>query len=364
MLLAYDGTLQEDYNDETQRAIYNQSSSNMHAVVAAKALGRLGGYMFDELASPPNEHLQTSLARLLTPSLSKQLRNRRPWEILSALNENVEKATKIWNVGMRKELLDFVHKTDQNRPPGSRENDLEPALEFTFSALRDELCIGDVYVRIFIKTGDTADIEDPTVFCKKVLEFVGSFMSLSGDSRRTVSQDHQEYAIEALRSLAATHDYIAYDIANAPHGLHVVFSLLTLPSESAAFESAARLMAIVCAAPDFITAAVKDSPPVLWRLLCGLCTAGGPHMSHLWAAAEGMAAHPEGLDALINCGAVPHLLGVIFGVAGYFKEFQNRLSAIALLSKFLWNPVKGSDASAMLRRFVEEVPQLNLLYPT
>ena len=111
MLLAYDGTLQEDYADESQRAVYNQSASNMHAVVAAKALGRLGGYMFDDLATPVNEDVQECLGCILTPPLAKYLRNRRPWELLGALNENVEKPTKIWNVGMRKEVrvVTFMH---------------------------------------------------------------------------------------------------------------------------------------------------------------------------------------------------------------------------------------------------------------
>ena len=43
MILAYDGTLQEDFSEENQRFIYNQNACNMHAVVAAKVLGRLGG---------------------------------------------------------------------------------------------------------------------------------------------------------------------------------------------------------------------------------------------------------------------------------------------------------------------------------
>ena len=43
MILAYDGTLEEDFSEEGQRCIYNQNACNMHAVVAAKVLGRLGG---------------------------------------------------------------------------------------------------------------------------------------------------------------------------------------------------------------------------------------------------------------------------------------------------------------------------------
>jgi hypothetical protein len=56
---------------------------------------------------------------LLTAPLAKLLRNRRPRELLTSLNENIEKPTKIWNIGMRKEILAFVLKTDQEREPGS-----------------------------------------------------------------------------------------------------------------------------------------------------------------------------------------------------------------------------------------------------
>ena len=42
LLLTYDGTLQDDYSEESQRIVYNQYASNVLAVLAAKGLGRLG----------------------------------------------------------------------------------------------------------------------------------------------------------------------------------------------------------------------------------------------------------------------------------------------------------------------------------
>ena len=42
LLLTYDGTLQDDYSEESQRVVYNQYASNVLAVLAAKGLGRLG----------------------------------------------------------------------------------------------------------------------------------------------------------------------------------------------------------------------------------------------------------------------------------------------------------------------------------
>jgi len=70
-LMAYDHTLKDDYADESQRVTHNQVAANVHAIVATKALGRLGGYMFDELASPENPEVKQCLSTLLTQPLAK-----------------------------------------------------------------------------------------------------------------------------------------------------------------------------------------------------------------------------------------------------------------------------------------------------
>jgi DnaJ family protein C protein 13 len=349
MLMGYDGTLQEDYSDETQRILFNQTAANVHAVLAAKTLGRLGGVMFDEFASPPNEEVKDALKILLTQPLMKLLRNRRPWELLGSLNENCEKATKIWNVGMRKELLDFVLKIRKTRPAGCRTEDLKPTTDFSFAALREELCVGGVYVRIFNKNGDTNDVDDPSQFCRDLVAYIWSYQS-SPTIAASVSNAHQEQSIEGLKVLARAHDYIPVDIANCPNGLLAVFGLLSRPSDSAALASAAELMSILCNSPDFIVLACASSVPVAWMLLQACCTCSGQYINFIWQAAELFSSHPDGLRTLVDIGSIPHMLSLIFGVAGYANAFANRLSAISLLSKCLSNPVKGQEASAMLRR--------------
>ena len=236
MLLSFDHTLQNvDYNDETQRSVHNQTASNMHAILAAKALGRLGGYMIEELASPVQPDIQNALESLLTQPLSMLLRNRRPWELLKALNENVEKATKIWNVAMRKELLDFLTKVQKQRKPGSNPNDLRPSSKFSFSAIAGECCIGGVYIRIFIKVAEIQDIDNPSKFCNHLLHFIWSWLKPVADEHGEITNppnDHRDYAVEALKVLAESQDYIATDIADYPNGVEIVFDMLTLPSTS------------------------------------------------------------------------------------------------------------------------------------
>ena len=360
-MLGFDNTLKDDYSDESQRVAYNQSASNMHAIVSCKALGRLGGYMYDELASPKNVEVQSCVSNLLTEPLARLLRNRRPWDLLNALNENVEKTTKIWNVGMRTELLDFVKKIDGNRAPGSSETDLAAAASFQYTTLKEELCVGGVYVRIFNKTSETMDIDDPTKFCAALVAYIWSRVSPADDpmhdrcASNALSNVHLEYAVEALRTLAEAQNYVAHDLAVGTHGIDVAFILLEQPPGGATFGAAAQLLAIVCANGDFVEVVTKHDPPCLWRLLRCLCTVDTTHVSHVWTAAEALASHPDGLAALMDAGAVVRILGTLLAVQGYANAFQSRLAAISLLSKFLWNPVKGSEASAMLRRYASLV---------
>ena len=354
LMLVYDATLEDDITDESQREKHGQHSYNLHAMLAAKALGRLGGYMFDDLASPPNPYVKNAMAKLLTQPLSKLLRNRRPRELLSSLNENVEKPTKIWNIGMRNEILEFVKKVDKERPPGSNEDDLLPAQDFVFSNLKNELCIGGVYVRVFIKYGDSSDIDDPSQFCIELLAYVWNVIGEATGFVIPLSEYLRQCA-EALRFLAVGHEYIAFDIAKSPHGKEVTLQLMDAPEDSEIFDSAVQLMCVLGGVPDVVSAYVSMEPPVMWRIIRNLSVKGGSSaITHLWKCAEGMASVPDGLDALMKAGAIIRMLGILFNAPGHQSNFQNRLAAVSFLSKFLWNPIKGTEASDYLRRFLPE----------
>jgi DnaJ family protein C protein 13 len=357
LLLTFDITLDEDHGDESQREIRSQHSCNVHGVLAAKALGRLGGYMFNELVSPVNDDMKNCMSRLLTFPLAKLLRNKRPRELLESLNENVEKPTKIWNIGMRKELLDFVLKVDANREEGSSELDLEPANSFIFSCLRDELCIGGVYVRIFIKTGDIDDIDDPSVFCKDLVDYIWETYVKDTTDFYIESNEKLYQCVESLRYLTVDLDYIPHDIVKFDNGINLLFKMLNIDPKSKTFFSAAQIFEPMCLYSEVVNAIVRHDPPCIWRLIRCLCVNGDMvdnGIKNLWKAAEGITSIPDGLEGLMDSGCMMRMLGIVFSVPGYSSNFQNRTSAISLLSKFLWNPVKGTEASNFLRRFLPE----------
>lgn len=351
-LLSYDSTLEEDILDETQREKYTQHSCNLLAILSAKALGRLGGYMFDEYSSPKNPELQKAMSLLLTAPLAKLLRNRRPRELLISLNENVEKPTKIWNIGMRKEILDFVRKIDKEREPGTNINDLLPSESFIFSNLKDELCIGTVYVRIFNKTGDVSDIDDPSQFCIDIINYIWNFISSSFNLFTLPLSIHLSQSTEALKCLAIGQDYIPHDIVNSENGINVSLKLLDSPEDSDIFESTVQLLLALSNVPDVVVKLSKYNPPCMWRIIRTLAIKGNSQViSHLWKAADLIVSNPDGLESMMESGALIRMLGILFNVPGHQSNFQNRLSAASFLTKFLWNPIKGTEVSDYLRRY-------------
>lgn len=348
LLLEYDNTLKDDYSDESQRTAPNQCAYNMHAVLAAKALGRLGGYMFEDLSSPSNDLVKQCLANLLTGPLAKLLRNRRPWDLLESLNQSVEACTRIWNVGMRNELMEFTLKVDRVRPVGSSSSDLKPADDFKFTCLRDELCVGGVYVRIFNKSGDTSDIDDPSTFCGQLLDFI--YSTRMEPSLTPVQRVHLDHAVEGLKVLSESRPYVPFDIAKHQHGVAVVFGLLEMPQESACFVNTAHLLTILFNSADFVGVVSKLNPSIVWKLLKCLSTVAGDTVQYVWTAAEALVSSADGLACLVEADVVIKMLAILIAVPGCVNSYQCRLSAISLLSKCLWNPVKGAEVSATLRR--------------
>jgi hypothetical protein len=414
-LLEYDNTFEDSSSESHYHSdivedgngnrffAYNQLSSNLLANLAAKATGRLGGYMFDELATADNPLMKQILSTLLTPSIAILLRNRRAGDLLRALNENIESPTKIWNIKMRKELLEYVREMDKKRKKGIHSEDLEETnSNFQFSNLKEELFIGNVYIRIFNKTADSSDIEDPSLFCFELLYFIGKCLltnysrdiSLRGkDIKKNLNVGDEEkeeksedktgeevilienlselqriqltYVIEALKIILESRSYTLHDLINHPHGIFLLFALLNVLSvDGEAFLSLSHLFNNLCSTPDFVVACISytnSQIPILWRWLKCLCNSSSftasssqQSFSHLWNALESFSANPDGLSCLLSNGLIIRCLGTLLAVKGYNTAYTNRLAAISLITKCLWNAVKGHETSSWLRRFLPE----------
>ena len=400
MLTAFDVTLGMAFQEESGRAVYNQHASNCHGVGAATALAHLGGY--DDEA-PANMPVRTALERLLTQPIAKLLRLPDPLELLKALNENVERANKIWNVGMRQELLSFVNFADgefeQALAAGTLDSHDNLALSetFTFSALLGELCVGGIYVRIFVKDASITDVDAPSAFCTDLCAYMWSFLATSADADdfsavptpptpMTVSVQDRDLAFEAMRILVDMLDSIAVDLMASPYSLPSLLSALCDRATSTdARLSVARCLARLCKESVFVDALCAHEPPLAWRLLHCLCSDAlvsdsdgeeslssssssvtqtahssslnnldGSATGQLWMATDGLAATQPGHAALLTAGAMVHLLGCILNLPGYSKAYQNRVMAVSLLATMLAHPMSGPEAADLLHRFLPE----------
>ena len=83
---------------------------------------------------------------MMTPYLSKQLHENKPHETLKLLNSNSESPYLVWDNGTRAELVQFL---EEQRDSAVRRGESDPAfgVEFRFTAHKDELVVGTVYIR-------------------------------------------------------------------------------------------------------------------------------------------------------------------------------------------------------------------------
>lgn len=82
-----------------------QAARNRHALLAARALGRLAGLLQGGLATPACEPARAALSALLTEPLLPRLAEDDPRPLLTDLNSSVATPQAMWNGSMREELL-------------------------------------------------------------------------------------------------------------------------------------------------------------------------------------------------------------------------------------------------------------------
>jgi len=303
-LLSYDPTLEDvsvDY-DEQVNQMMTQAASNNHAKLAAKALGMLCGVMTEQkLKSPSNPPLYSLMQEILTVPIAKMLRNQRPVAMLKTLNMNIETPTRIWNIGMRKELTDLLDSMEKDRDENgyrSMTEEINAASGFSYSALSKEVNIGGVYLRVFNSTGGgkaaVKEIDNCSKFAVELLRFIAKCLEHSTnfkiysigcvDEQEEAAADDAEslasevttwyeisdkrfvMAVKSLHLLVQINNLIEdvlYRSIN--HAPAILLSLLELPEESEAFELSSDILLLLSPKQPFADAVAQQGE--LWRLL-------------------------------------------------------------------------------------------------
>ncbi|XP_057538680.1 dnaJ homolog subfamily C GRV2 isoform X1 [Amaranthus tricolor] len=196
LLLQYDSTAEEsEVNEAHGVGASVQIAKNLHAARAFEALSRLSGLCTDGIPAPYNKATVVALQALLTPKLASMLKEQTPKELLSKLNSNLESPEIIWNSSTRCELLKFVEEQRTSQGPHGF-YDLKESHEFTYDSLSKELCVGNVYLRVYNDQPDF-EISEPEAFCIALVDFI---YSLVHGQSTTTSLLHSNKALSTSRN--------------------------------------------------------------------------------------------------------------------------------------------------------------------
>ncbi|ULU09193.1 hypothetical protein L5515_000042 [Caenorhabditis briggsae] len=162
-LFHYDYTLDEggvQHSEDSNK----QSLANSLARSSSEALAALAGYREN---TPDNEGVQKSLRALLTPYICRCMRVETNDMVLKTLNSNLENPYMIWDNGTRAEVLEFVEKHRTSNEPSST----LMGAEFELSVHKNELIVGDVFIRIYNEQ-PTFALHEPKKVAVDLLDYI------------------------------------------------------------------------------------------------------------------------------------------------------------------------------------------------
>ena len=125
------------------------------------------------LLLPGNGPAMMAAQTYLTPYIVSQLPDR---AVLKLLNSNQEEPYFVWDNSCRQELIDTMDERRDYLSKNEYKLDIDhfgnPS-EFRYSAHRNELIIGDIFVRVY-NLQPTTILKDPKKFCSDLIDFLGS----------------------------------------------------------------------------------------------------------------------------------------------------------------------------------------------
>ena len=177
-----------------------QSVQNALAELAVYACARLAGVLEDpKLATPKNPVIEDCLKSMLMPYVVSKMRKNDAKEILKLLNSNTKNPYIVWDNGTRAELAEFL---ENERTSIVRRGTCDPAFgaEFKYSAHKDELVVGNIFVKIYNEQPEFV-LEEPKRFAIDLLEFLNgqaqylySLMSINSAGVTKVNNNQSTFA--------------------------------------------------------------------------------------------------------------------------------------------------------------------------
>uniref|UniRef100_A0A834R1S3 DnaJ -like protein subfamily C member 13 n=1 Tax=Sarcoptes scabiei TaxID=52283 RepID=A0A834R1S3_SARSC len=177
-IFQYDYTLEEN-NFETNEETSQQFIANS---LAKKSLSACVSLFEDRFSKAQIEDksllddyslIRQAIYALLTPFIANQLKMSNVPEILKSINSNIENPYFIWNNSSRSELLSYIKEQEKELLRSGVCMDESFGSQFIYSSHKNELIIGDIFVRIYNKQPNYP-LNNVEKFVLSLLDNIGS----------------------------------------------------------------------------------------------------------------------------------------------------------------------------------------------
>ncbi|KAL1502231.1 hypothetical protein ABEB36_007404 [Hypothenemus hampei] len=339
-IFKYDFTLEEggiESNEETNE----QEVSNRLARESLKACATMAG-----LYSENNVLILDILKSLLTPYVVSHLTNDHPEEILKILNSNTETPYLIWNNETRSELVDLL-----NEQIDTREHvDFNVATSFKFSAHREELVIGGVFIKIYNQQ-PAFPVQNPKNFVVDLLGFLQNqsefLFNLANVAYSVTKNNKLNHSAMALRALAnVIRNNAAVELQCLGH-FRLLFCLLSVNDVPIQSETL-NVIAVVTRNNECISDIA--SCEVLHFLLLALYDLS-EHHQQLVEILSALVTNTKIVKEALNKGAVLYLLNLFCNS----MNFQVRQSAAELLARMTVDKLVGPKVKIATEAFLPPI---------
>ncbi|XP_043196340.1 dnaJ homolog subfamily C member 13-like isoform X3 [Amphibalanus amphitrite] len=350
-LFYYDFTLDEGGVEKSESS-NQQEAANTLAKKSLLALARLAGYLTGDEETPPNKAIDAALMAMLTPYLVHLLRQYKMNEVLKLLNSNTESPYIIWDNSTRTELREFL-KEQQTSKIRTGESDPNFGAEFRFSAHKDELVVGNIFVRVYNQQ-PSFPLENPKGLAIDLLDFIGSLAQYlhslqamaaspadTSDASGTKVK-HAEMALEALANVIQNNPGVEFQCIGH---FSLLFGLLRLEGMTGVQQRALNAISCVTGNQECVNdIAASEVVTSLLLLLHSLPSALLQSLDTLHA----LMSNTKIVKDSMSRGAVIYLLDLFCNAT--HPDVRNKTAE--LLAKMLADKLVGPKVRLTLLRFL------------
>ena len=316
MLCDFDFTLDQAVAGGVEAAAESNAQlvANERARKAAHALRRLAGCR--GAGTAPQQHVMRAAIRVLTQHLAELLDSDAEGAtstLLRLLNSASETPYLIWNGSLRAEMLEYVTARLERSYTSPASAPLDEADALIYEALREELKVGSVYVRVYTEQ-PTYPLHDAPQFCAALLMYLSAASSTQASAaEETVacpvlpSTSHVSLALQAMLSLLSScHNFNLEEQLLVPGRLNAIFSYASEDQSAEVLEIAIKVGCACCNSAKCVTALGED--PSSFVRLFPLLRATPDHLESLLALLTSLAANSKVVGAFLRHGALLHVL--------------------------------------------------------